>query len=344
VLDFSAREWVGRDPALLVHPDDRDAFRAAVASCAPSATPAGSTRLAGDTTSVEVRMVRAEGGLRVVDAAVCNLLADPAVEGVVVTLRDVTDRKWSLELKKAKELAEEASRLKGQLLQNISHEFFTPMNHILGLTDIMLAEGPGPGQQEDLQQLRGSATDLLGTLKAILDFSQLEGDKLCLKPVPFRPRELVAEAVALWQPRAEAKGLALTGEVADDAPEVLTGDADRLRQVLLQLVSNAVKFTQKGEVQVLIERSACEGMLHWQVRDTGIGIPVEMQRRIFDPFIQADGSLSRQHGGTGLGLAIARSLVELMGGRLWLESVVASGSVFHFELPLPEASLAPLAT
>ncbi len=348
LLDFSPREWLGRDPALLVHPEDRAAFRAAVAGCAPAVPAGGSTTsLKGDTTSVEVRMLRADGGVRVIDAALCNLLADPAVEGVVVTLRDVTDRKWSLELARAKEQAEEASRLRGQLLQNISHEFFTPMNHILGLTEMMLSDGPAAEQQQDLEQVRASANDLLGVLTSILDFSQLEAGKALLRSAAFQPRELLEGAVTLWQARAESKGLTLSGEAAGEVPDWLLGDADRLRQVLLHLVSNAVKFTDRGEVRVRLGWRAgpADGpRLHLEVSDTGLGIAADMQRRIFEPFVQVDGSLTRRHGGTGLGLAIVRSLVELMGGRLWAESTLGSGSVFHVELPLMEVTATPLAS
>jgi PAS domain S-box-containing protein len=361
LLDFAPREWVDRDPLPLVHPDDRDAFRAALASCAPVRRTQESSFLAGATSSVEVRMLRADGTVRIVDAALCNLLDDPTVGGLVVTLRDITERQRTLELKEAKEQAEEASRLKGQLLQNISHEFFTPMHQILGLTEMLLDSQPSTEQQADLEQVQRSANDLLGILTDILDFSSLESGKVGLQTVPLRPRPLVGEVVALWQARAQAKGLRLEGRVADDVPEVLVGDSDRLRQVLLHLVGNAIKFTDKGEVKVCVGVSSDQSSvnsnqsvdvpslmtdhcslitLHFQVRDTGAGIALEQRVRIFAPFVQADGSLTRRHGGTGLGLAIARSLVDLMGGRLWVESEPGAGSVFHVEIRLPVATTA----
>jgi PAS domain S-box-containing protein len=348
-LDFAPEEWVGRDVSLLVHPDDREAFRRAVSDCLPLAGPEDEPQGAGpgEGASVEVRMVRADGALRVVDASLTNLLLDPAVGGIVVTLRDVSDRKRTLELTQAREAAEEASRLKSQFLANMSHEFFTPMHQLIGLMQVMMMEDLGAELRETLQTMWGSATALHEVLKNILDFSKLEGGELRLEVGPVRPREVVGDVAAMLGPRAEAKGLRLEVAVADEVPELITADRDRLRQVLLHLAGNAIKFTERGGVAVraLVERpgpgddtvdwvpeEADRVAVRFEVSDTGPGITPEQQARIFEPFVQGDGELTRRHGGTGLGLAIARSLVGLMGGRLRLRSEPGRGSAFGFTL------------
>lgn len=349
-LDFAPQEWVGRDFTLLVHPDDRDAFRRAVTDCLPRAAPDESPGAPaagpGEGASVEVRMVRADGALRIVDASLTNLLLDPAVSGLVVTLRDISDRKRTLELSQAREAAEEADRLKSQLLRNMSHEFFTPMHHILGLIQVMMLDAAEPEMVDNLRTMESSAGELQSILKNVLDFSKLEGGELRLDVGAVKPADLVWEVAGLLGPRAEAKGLRLAAEVAAEVPELIPADGDRLRQVLLHLLGNAIKYTEQGEVslRVFVEgpRHGDEG--HWvpeeadrvavrfEVRDTGPGIAAEKQLRIFEPFVQGDGTLTRRHGGTGLGLAIARSLVALMGGRLALSSAPGQGSTFAFTL------------
>jgi PAS domain S-box-containing protein len=346
LLDFSVREWRGRDVALLIHPDDREAFRSALASCAPRDPPPESSSTLFEGASVEVRMVRADGSLRIVDAAMCNLLADPSVGGIVVTFRDITDRKRTVELNQAKEAAEESSRLKSQFLANISHEIRTPMHHILGLTDLALLTELSDEQRDYLETAKTSANGLMDILNDVLDFSSLEAGKVQIERSPFRLRETIGDALKLLAVRAREQGLELNQLVSKAVPERVVGDANRLRQVLLALVGNAIKFTPEGGVIVeislaaygLAEESndgaakpqAAEVGLHFAVRDTGIGIAPEKQRVIFEPFVQGDGSMTRKYGGTGLGLTISRSLVELMGGRMWVESTPGEGSVFHF--------------
>jgi PAS domain S-box-containing protein len=359
LLDFSPREWIGRDPAPLIHPDDREAFRTALLDCTPAVRPEGTTSLIGETSSVEVRMLRCDGAVRIVDAVLCNLLNDPAVEGVVVTLRDVSERKRTLELARAKEAAEQASRLKSEFLANVSHEVRTPLHHVLGMTELALGTRLDEEQRDYLETTRTAAEGLLAVLNDVLDFSRLEAGRLALESGPFRLRGLVGDAMGLMAARAGEKGLALTWEAAADAPDELVGDANRLRQVLLALVGNAIKFTASGEVAVAVgvisdqssvitDQSSGGGSplitdhsslitLSFEVRDTGIGIPADKQQAVFEPFVQADGSMTRKQGGTGLGLSIARSLVELMGGRLGVTSEVGKGSEFHFTVSLSPA-------
>jgi PAS domain S-box-containing protein len=344
LLDFSAKEWIDRDPTLLIHPDDRAAFREALASCLPVEVPEGSTSIVGESASVEVRMLRADGSLRIVDAALCNLRSDLAVKGVVVTLRDITDRKRTVELQQARDAAEEASRLKSQFLTNISHEIRTPMHHILGLTELALGTNLDEEQRDYLETTKSSAEGLLTILNDILDFSRIEAGRLEIETAPFRIRDLVGDAMKLMAARAHAKGLELPWEVSEDVPEVVVGDANRLRRVLLNLVGNGIKFTARGEVGVVVRREpagtagAGRCALRFLVRDTGIGIAAEKQQMIFEPFVQADGTLTRKYGGTGLGLAIARSLVELMGGKMGVQSKLDEGSVFHFTAIVEEGS------
>jgi protein-histidine pros-kinase len=254
------------------------------------------------------------------------------------TLIDIT------ELVEARERAQAASRAKSEFLANMSHEIRTPINGILGMAELALATPLTPEQREYLTLLRSAGEALLAVVNDILDLSKIEAGRLEVASEPFDLRVVVGEAVALLAVRAREKGLACQVEIAPDAPAVVRGDPHRLRQVLVNLVANAVKFTEQGGVRVAVTSGpasaggACE--LHIAVADTGIGVPVDKQALIFEAFTQADGSSTRRYGGTGLGLAICRSLVRLMGGRIWVESPVPGlaaggpGSVFHVILPL----------
>ena len=238
------------------------------------------------------------------------------------------------------QLADNASQAKSEFMANMSHEFRTPLNGIVGLTDLILQTDLSLEQREYLDAVRQSADALLLLVNHLLDFSKLESGRMKLVSADFWLHEHLAQTLTTMAKQAKQKGLSFQLYIANDVPEVLHGAPDHLRQVLLNLVDNAIKFTDVGEVSVGVENlqhqdpanvSVAENIeLHFIVRDTGIGISPEKKRLIFKAFAQADGSSTRKYGGSGLGLTISRHLVELLEGRIWLESTPGQGSVFHF--------------
>jgi two-component system, sensor histidine kinase and response regulator len=264
------------------------------------------------------------------------LIQNDRVAGAVVMFTDITERLRTEEsLRLAKESAEAANRAKSDFLANMSHELRTPMNGILGMAALALDTELSAEQREYLGMVKSSGESLLSLLNDILDLSKIESGKLELETIDFSIEDCIEQALQPVIPQAQEKGIDLVWD-SIGIPPLVRGDQVRLRQVLINLVGNALKFTKQGEVTILAEQSAKteSGMrFHFTISDTGIGIPVEKQRKIFEAFAQADMSTTRRYGGTGLGLSISERLVKLMNGRIWLESEVGTGSKFHFEVP-----------
>ena len=349
ILGYDEADLLSRQYLDFIHPDDREATLAEAAKLTEGK----------DVLYFENRYWHKDGTLRwllwasapfpeqqLAYAAAKDITERKAAEETMArdardlqaTHRELEDQASRLaqlvkELEVAKRHAEDAAETKSAFLANMSHEIRTPLNAILGMTTLALQTRLSAEQQDYLTTVKSSSLALVAIVNDILDFSKIEARRLELELVEFELRETVGDTAKAIAIRAAEKGLELACDVSPDAPELLLGDAGRLRQVLLNVLANAVKFTNDGEVvlRVSVENAADPHVqLHFSVSDTGIGIPLEKQEQIFRAFIQADSSTTRRYGGTGLGLAIALRLVELMGGRMWVESEVGRGSTFHF--------------
>ncbi|MBI5572037.1 MAG: PAS domain S-box protein [Desulfomonile tiedjei] len=340
MLGFASDEVVGKETPLLVHIPSELADLAAemTRKAGRKVRPIDSLRMLAESDARDTMAwtyVRKDGTQVPVDvtfAPIRDRLGE--ITGFMELARDVTERKFvEAELIAVREGAEKANRAKNEFLAVMSHEIRTPIHGVIGMTELVLDTDLTQQQRECLALVKSSAHSLLSVVNDILAFSKIESGKLELDHTEWDLRARLVETLSPLEIRAREKGIELLLQVASDVPDLVVGDSGRLHQVISNLVGNAIKFTNTGEVSVSIELESAAletTVLHFAIQDTGIGIPPDKRRAIFDPFTQADASTTRIFGGTGLGLAISRRLVEMMGGHIWVESDLGKGSCFHF--------------
>ncbi len=316
-LGYSAEDLLSKPLTDFIHPEEREATRVRVEGLARGVP----------VVDVEVRYRCSDGSYRWLSWRSISVPRRGIIYGIG---RDVTEKR------EAAEALERANQARAEFLANMSHEIRTPMNAIVGLSSLLLKANLPAEERSWAEGVKASSDGLLRIIDDILDFSKIEAGKLVIETVDFRLRETLNGVVALLEPRAASQGIELRLEVAGDAPDLLQGDPTRLRQVLLNLVGNAIKFTAQGYVALVVEPRSSTGEaleVRFAILDTGVGISAEVQKRLFRPFTQADSSTTRQFGGTGLGLAISQRIVELLGGEIECESIPGAGSTFSFCLP-----------
>jgi PAS domain S-box-containing protein len=349
ITGYSRQELLGMTPGDLIHPDDRQHEEEVLSAYLQGLT--------GDY-QAEKRYVRKDGRIIWVQvtAALIRDCQGKAYRSAGI-IQDITERKQAeealrkskdelelrvqertAELVKAKEAAEEAVKVKAAFMANMSHELRTPMNSVIGFTSLLLDEKLTPEQRDYIESIRNSGQALMALINEVLDFSRMEKEKMDLELQTFDLRNIIEEALDMVAAQATETGLELNYAFGKNVPEAIIGDPGKLRQVLGNLLSNAVKFTKTGEVEVNVSSDPYQDEIHFAIRDTGIGIPQGDMGKLFQPFSQLDMSISRGYEGTGLGLAISKKLVELMSGKIWVESEVGKGSTFHFIIP---AEVAP---
>ncbi len=314
---------------LYVHPERRNEFAERI-------------RRDGVVTDFESQVYRRDGSVIWIAETARAVVVDGHVVHYEGTVVDITERKQIEEWRRQKEAADAANHAKSSFLARVSHEIRTPLNGVIGMLEVLNGTGLLPQQQQQVRIARNSAMSLLGLMNDLLDFSKIEAGRLELERLPFSLQAIATDVIEAFTLVANTKHIDLSCEVAADVPEFVLGDPERVRQILVNLVNNALKFTEKGQVSLRIDVEASTGRIRVRVTDTGIGIPASHRGRLFRDFMQVDASTSRKYGGTGLGLAICRQLVELMNGAIDVDSQVDVGSEFRMCLPL-ETAAAPAA-
>jgi PAS domain S-box-containing protein len=329
MLGYTPEELLGQNAFDFIHPDDVGAVTGEIAAKLP---------IDGITARLVFRFLHKDGTWRYLEGTGRSLMNEPAVRGIVANCRDITEAvEMKRKLRKAVVQAREATELKSRFLANMSHEIRTPMNGVIGLAELLRDTRLTAEQREYVEGIQFSADVLLRVINDILDFSKIEAGKLEVDSVRFNLPETITGVAQIFATLCRTAALDFRCNVAPQIPTMVLGDSLRLRQVMTNLLSNAVKFTPSGSVELTAWTSATgdnKSMLHVSVRDTGIGIPPEHQRRLFASFTQGDSSTTRTFGGAGLGLAICKQLLELMGGSIRLESTPGTGTNVSFDLPL----------